>query len=267
MRDASGRSSAAGSAHASPREDAGEVASLEGEQSGDVAPSAIELAPSIPESNKPSDANEPGTRAPESQPMTKSDSSSSNPSGKDASGSGGTVPYGTRSRNRTGNSRPNYAEDKEIDIELEVAAPTQSTARKTKPVESAASMDSGRPTSTSRKGLGMDVEQSVSIQNHYKDPIPGTSTFSANPSSAPNPPGSKKRKAANQQPPIVQHQPQTPIPNSSAHVVTRGAGMATQLSGGVQDSNMLTFEACHGRPTGKTLHADDGTVLEINGKL
>ncbi|KUJ22242.1 uncharacterized protein LY89DRAFT_574599 [Mollisia scopiformis] len=265
MRDASGRSSAVGSAHSSPREGTEETPTLEREQPGDVASSATELAPATLESSKPSNANELETRAPESQPMTKSDSSSSNPPGKDASNSSAGVPYGTRSRNRTGNSRPNYAEDKEIDIELEVVAPPfQSSARKAKAAEPAPMvMDSGRPISTSRKGPGGEAEQSVLMQNHYREPIPGTSTFSANPAAAPNSHnGSKKRKAANQTP--ASHQSQMSIPNLGPHSTTRGASIAAQGNGTVQDSNMLTFEACQGRPTGKTLHADDGTILEVN---
>lgn len=198
----------------------------------------------------------------------KSNSSSSDPSAKDgatAAGAGAAVPYGTRSRNRTGNPRPNYAEDKEIDLELEVAQPaTQSTARKIKGAEAVAVIDSGRPISTSRKGQGAEAEQNGLVLNHNKDPIPGTSTFSANPATTPNPHhGPKKRRNANQ-PPVSQHQ--IPISNQGAHNITRGAGIATQVNGGVQDSNMLTFDACRGRLMGRTLIGDDGTVLEVNGR-
>ncbi|KLU82064.1 hypothetical protein MAPG_01143 [Magnaporthiopsis poae ATCC 64411] len=59
-----------------------------------------------------------GHAAATSEPMAKSNSSGSNPpSTKDAAGSTAS-PYGTRSRNRNGSSRPNYAEDKDIDMEI-----------------------------------------------------------------------------------------------------------------------------------------------------
>lgn len=270
MRDVSSRSSAVGSAHPSPRDDVEESPAKEREQSGDVAPIVMEVSPASIESSKPSDANGLGSREFESQPMTKSDSLSSNPSANDAAtgSTASAVPYGTRSRNRTGNSRPNYAEDREIDLELEVAPSAhQSTARKTKTAEPSAATDAGRSIPASRKGLGSDGEQNLLVQSHYKEPIPGTSTFSANPAVASNPPnGSKKRKATNQHS-VSQHQHQMATPNLSTHSITRGAHMATQINGGVQDSNMLTFEACQGRPKGGTLVSDDGTVLKINGKL
>ena len=53
-----------------------------------------------------------------SQPMSKAASSSShNDSSKDEASSGAVV-YGTRSRNRPNASRPNYAEDQDVDFEL-----------------------------------------------------------------------------------------------------------------------------------------------------
>ncbi|KAF8848164.1 hypothetical protein BDZ45DRAFT_295812 [Acephala macrosclerotiorum] len=259
-RDASGRSSAAGSTHPSPREYLEEPPAQGSEQS--VAEAGLVTL----DSNKPSDTKELETRAPESQPMTKSDSSSSNPSARDATagGTGGAV-YGTRSRNRTGASRPNYAEDKEIDMELEVAPPANhGNARKTKAAESAATAEAGRSIPTSRKGQGAEAEQSIPVQNHYKEPIPGTSTFSANPAATTIPHhAAKKRKTVNQST-TTQHQPQVPFPNLGTHTVTRGASMAVYVNGGIQDSNMMTFDNCQGRPTGKTLVADDGTVLEPN---
>ncbi|KKY36623.1 putative bah domain-containing protein [Diaporthe ampelina] len=56
--------------------------------------------------------------------MTKSSSSSSGSNPVDAKDAAtGPSPYGTRSRNRTGRARPNYAEDKDIDSDLFDAAP------------------------------------------------------------------------------------------------------------------------------------------------
>lgn len=270
MRDASSRSSAVDSAHPSPRDETQESPPPEPEQSGD-ATIVMDNAPVSNEPDKPSDTN--GADAPESQPMAKSESSSSTPSAKDAvtDGMPTAIPYGTRSRNRTGNPRPNYAEDREIDLELEIVPSTQqSNARKNKVAEPSTATDVARPTATSRKGPNYEVEQSPQVQSHHKEPIPGTSSFSANPAIASQPNGhnvsngSKKRKAANQ-PSIAQQQQQMTFPNLNPHTVTRGSHTAAQGNGGVQDSNMLTFDTCQGRPTGGTLVSDDGTVLKVNG--
>src|ERR1700709_2427937 len=65
----------------------------------------------------------------QSQPMTATGSSSSlQPplENGDSAASG----YGTRSRNRTGGARPNYAEDKEVDLEIEAAAKPSRTSKR-----------------------------------------------------------------------------------------------------------------------------------------
>ncbi|RFU25340.1 hypothetical protein B7463_g10999, partial [Scytalidium lignicola] len=212
-------------------------------------------------------------RAPESQPMTSSTSASSNPPSKDTVGTSApstSAPYGTRSRNRTGVPRPNYAEDKELDNEIEVSTTSKDNiGRKgTRIVETASSTaaDSGRPPLHSRKTVGTETDQATSTQSHYKEPIPGTSTFSANPAVAtPHNSTSKKRKA-NGQPTVTlfQTQDQVQAPSSITHNVTRRANMAAQISGGFRESNMMTFDNCGGYIKDDCLIADDGTVLKVN---
>lgn len=272
-KDASGRSSAAASTKSpSLHEDGDEVAAQETMSSGE-APAGIPHAPSDLESSKLADegtvTTPSNTRTAESQPMTASNSSSSNPSTKETgpSGAGGAVPYGTRSRNRTGTSRPNYAEDKELDAEFEV--PTSSkdaNGRKLARVSDAGNaMDTSRSTNSARKNPLSEIEHTVTIPSHYKEPIPGTSTFSANPAATGPSHHSKKRKATSQP---TTFQPQLQVSTQSLatpQAVTRRASMAAQVVAGFRDSNMLSFESCAGRLSGKRLVADDGTALEVNG--
>jgi len=267
-RDASRRSSLAGSSHVpSPRENGDEASAQERPQSDDKAPTTQSTS-SADDSVNVLELNAPHARAAESQPMTASNSTSSDPSLKDAasSGTGPAVPYGTRSRNRTGTSRPNYAEDKEPDAEFEIA-PNSKDINGRKPgraTEPGSTADTGRPTSTTRKAAGTEPDLALPVQSHYKEPIPGTSTFSANPAATGTSSSSRKRKATAQPATL---QPSTQGLQLTPQAVTRRASMAAQVAAGFRDSNMLTFENCAGRLKGKRLVADDGTILEVNGRF
>ena len=265
-KDLSGRSSAAGSAHVqSPRENgtAEETVAQEPLQADCISSTIVE------DNNETANSPGPAVRVAESQPMTASNSTSSNPSIKDvgAGAAGGTAPYGTRSRNRTGTSRPNYAEDKELDGEFEVAATQkESNGRKT---ARTADLGSSIPANTIQKPPDSELDQIVTVQSHYKEPIPGTSTFSANPTSTSlsGPSTSKKRKANGQPATAIQPQLQAPLQSViTAQAVTRRASMAAQVVAGVRDSNMLSFDNCGGHLKNERLVADDATILEVNGE-
>lgn len=199
------------------------------------------------------------------QPTTTSNSISSNPaSGLDAGTETGAI-YGTRSRNRGGNARPNYAEDRELDVDLEMIPFTKTTGRKStsKAVDSGVSHTSepGKSTAAPKKATS-DPEQVGMIQSQYKEPIPGTSTFSLN-TSAPAAPttaqASKKRKAnghAAAQAASQHHVTGQPVNRRTS---------AAQVVVGFRESNMLTFDNCGARLKDKKLVADDGTVLQVNG--
>jgi hypothetical protein len=269
--DTSGFSSAAASINSlSPRED-GDEGVLESMSSSE-APVGIPHSPSsVLESSRPAETTTSNQRTADSQPMTASNSTSSNPSTKEAaSGStGAAVPYGTRSRNRTGTSRPNYAEDKEIDAEFEIPSSSKDiNGRKAARVGDVGNVtEAPKPTNSARKIPAPEMEHTLTIQSHYKEPIPGTSTFSANPAATGPSHYSKKRKATSQ-PSTFQPQLQVPIQNpATPQAVTRRASMAAQVVAGFRDSNMLSFENCAGRLSGQRLVADDGTVLEVNGLL
>jgi hypothetical protein len=203
-----------------------------------------------------------------SQPMTASSSTSSNPSSKDAT-TGTASPYGTRSRNRAGISRPNYAEDREMEMEFEAQPAREEESRKiarsTDP-RPTTTLDSNGPANMSRRTSTID--NNANGYNLQKDHIPGTSTFAANPTAVVAAPASKKRKATGQ-----------PTPNGSTILLpiistastgsqanTRRASIATQSGTAFRDSNMLSFDDCGGHVKDGKLVADDGTILGVNGK-
>ncbi|CAG8954136.1 hypothetical protein HYFRA_00009240 [Hymenoscyphus fraxineus] len=269
MTKASSRHSSAAASPTAPQAgdgaNGGELLMVEGEQprKSKSPPRILQNGPTSvnnDSSSKPGDQNAIDTPSTESQPAKKSSSVSSNPPTlKETEGgdSGVEVQYGTRSRNRAGKLRPNYAEDSGMDAEFEVA-PTgkEKSGRKAVQAAEAASsngLDAGKPAIAAPKLPAPESEQQLAQNNHHKDPIPGTSTFSAHPT-APAP--TKKRKAANQN---------AAAAAQSSNSAPRKSNAAAQVvPTGVRETNMLSFENCGGRLKDGKLIADDGTVLEIN---
>lgn len=235
--------------------------------------------------------------------MTKSSSSSSGsnpPDAKDAAS--GPSPYGTRSRGRTGRARPNYAEDKDIDSDLFDAAPERKddgdakrSTRQANP-SSATAQDNLQPgsssssSSSSRKPLpSSDDGKHGGSAAAANNPVTTTTTSAANkesqqqqqgqasasatPTPAANPAAasqtSKKRKAGNQGSSSAVSQQAAPANSGSsgaAHRKSLGGGGGAGGALGYAETNMMSFEECQGRPKNKTLTADDGTILAVNGK-
>ena len=191
----------------------------------------------------------------QSQPMTAT--SSTDATGTDsATPSGNQVPYGTRSRGRNAAPRPNYAEDRDIDMDLEVANPAPKPARRVgRPPSDATERDAKR-SGGDQIGPWINFGSTNGPMPASKDSIPGTSSFSAKMDDGnKNLNSSKKRK-----------QPaSTPNSNSANGNVTKK--IFTAAPGPVQEaeSNMVSFET-HGThlKDGK-LTADDGTVYAPNG--
>lgn len=231
--------------------------------SEDPAMTTTDLATSTDDAEAPENLP---VRTAVSQPMTASTSSSSNPSLKDAT-TGTASPYGTRSRNRAGVSRPNYAEDRETEMEFEVQPAGEDDTRKA--VRAGAGDSRSTPAQepvTIRRGLQTDHNTNGQIVT--KDHIPGTSTFSASPVAFTATQPSKKRKA-NGQPVPSSSNTLLPIINSASsgsQMNTRRASIAIQSVTGFRESNMLSFENCAGRLKDGKLVADDGTTLGVNGK-
>ncbi|KAK8089567.1 BAH/PHD-containing protein [Apiospora hydei] len=190
------------------------------------------------------------------QPMSKSAATAAgaNLATKDnMSSSSQPSPYGTRSRNR-GQARPNYAEDKDADMEMFDAAPEKKEEE---------------PKKASR--------QAGNLANGSSD-APRTSIPTATPSSASSS-SSKKRKAANQSTANGAHAhtaAATTTQSSNASTATAStrrstasaAAATTAASGGTgagfRETNMLSFENCGAKPKDGKMIADDGTVLQHN---
>lgn len=197
----------------------------------------------------------------QSQPMT-STSSSTELTGPDSTNaSSNNAPYGTRSRGRNAAPRPNYAEDRDIDMDLEIANTPSKSAKRA----SGSAMNHGlngaknenEKSSNSRKGQPAATN---GANQASKDLIPGTSSFSAKMEGGNGPSTSAKKRK----------QPAT-APNSNSANGNAAKKIFTTASGGLAqdqtESNMVTFDV-HGAylKDGK-LKADDGSVYSQNGWL
>lgn len=220
--------------------------------------------PEKAEEAKTTDANANGAV---SQPMTVSNSTSSEMT--DAA-SNAAAPYSTRSRGRRdGAPRPNYAEDVEMDFESTSPAPGAKSAANSTKRSTAFSSVNGSPSggADSEKGPAASTRKGQSTAANAttngtqanvaaKEPIPGTSTFSAtnsnNASST-----SRKRK-------------QPPTGAAGSNPSGSAKRVLSSTSGYKHDirlSSMMTFENSGARLRNGKLKADDGTTLEVNGKL
>ena len=227
---------------------------------------------------------------PTSHPMTKSVSSGSDPAAKDA-GLETASPYGTRSRNRTATSRPNYAEDKDIDMDSFDYYPDkkdQEPKKWSRHSKEAASQpqDTQRSNGPSRKAPAVaataaalntaleEVKNNPPSSNAKEPPSGAPAPTAASGSSgapassgaqASAPQTSKKRKAASQSTGGTQSQ-NASAPTAAASGSSRRAAALAPPPGGYPETNMLSFDNCNARPKNGELVADDGTVLRPNGK-
>lgn len=224
-------------------------------------------ANSPPQKNEFSD----GTLAHDSQPMTKTVSSSSIPSGMDTSTGDnvGPSPYGTRSRNKAGNARPNYAEDREIDTEPDGALTKKSQASSGAvalgPAQAGdGDRSSGMNTRRSSNAASGSATSKAGPASNAKEGIPGMSSFPLNSEAAsPLPTTSKKRKAPGGR---VATSTTSPQPGQPASHGSSRKTMTTVSSARHRETNMLTFESSQGFLKDGKLKADDGTILGINGE-
>ncbi|KAG7292553.1 hypothetical protein NEMBOFW57_002588 [Staphylotrichum longicolle] len=221
---------------------------------------------------------------PQPQPMEKPSAAGSQPS-----------PYGTRSRNRTGAARPNYAEDKDLDLDNYDAYPQQrkdddskklatkqqsasSTPAPVNPPQAAPRSGNG----SSRKPLPDDSRQSSGTKDHQQiqnQPSAVAPASTSAPSTAANGTSTangvskgKKRKVADTA--STASGSQTPSASNGALSASAlqkrlGAsghvnGSGTSSSAGYGETNLLTFEGTKARPKDGKMVADDGTVLAVN---
>jgi hypothetical protein len=158
--------------------------------------------------------------------------------------------YGTRSRNRTGGSRPNYAEDKEVDLEIEtLSKPSRSSKR-------SAAASEQLPGST-----GGPSEDGSAPPDKPTDNLPAAMTAPA-PTSTPTPAPapSKKRKH-----PGSNH---TVSATSSLTSTSRAKPTLSVPFKGYVETNMMSFQRSGSKLNAKKqLVADDGTAIQANGTL
>ena len=233
----------------------------------------------------------------ESQPMTATTSSSSlhteHPA-NNAADANGASPYGTRSRNKAGASRPNYAEDREPEVDFEWGsskksqAPPESSSITNTTTTTNATAVNHPPSTEIEKSSGTNTRRSSAAaaptvpaslpkpvnSNTTPNPnaspnaaghqIPGMSSFSLNPDgSVPAPTQTRKRKA-----PGSGHQTQTAssvLSQISAGGSSRKQASATTVQGS-RTTQLMTFENCNYCLKNGKLKADDGTTLAVNGK-
>lgn len=182
--------------------------------------------------------------------------------------------YGTRSRGRPGRSRPNYAEDAEMDFEAP-AAPANGNVSDP-PSRNSVAPDSSHASSVSgKKGSGSaqgNASWGNSTSSNTKDTaanltVPGTSATAASAQSSasqPQPP-TKRRKNAAANATNGSHQ-SGPAPSQAG--AKRGGQTSSTLvaANSARESNMMTFENTGAILKDGHLEADDGQTVSVNGK-
>ena len=207
----------------------------------------------------------------DSQPsQTTIQSSSSQPTAQPSNPNemAGPSPYGTRSRNRTGSYRPNYAEDREVDADCEWSSSKKShsastTVNQPQAIETEKNSSTGTRRQTANGVASAAVKAGPTGAAISKDFIPGMSTFSVHSeASAIAPPHSRKRKAPGSS---------SNVNSTSGHVSTHGASRkashAIPSVGSPRETNMFSFETSQGYLKHGKLKADDGTLFGVNGML
>ena len=191
--------------------------------------------------------------------------SGSDGAAKDA-GTDTASPYGTRSRNRTGTSRPNYAEDKDIDTDVYDYyhdKKDHDSKKSSRQASAAANGDAPPRGGANSRKAGTDEAKAGQSANASKEQQTGASSNASTTthSTGPSQP-TRKRKAANQS---AGSTGQGASANGSSKKATTASGPTTGISW--PETNMLTFDDCKARPVDGRMVADDGTVLEANGNM
>ena len=179
---------------------------------------------------------------------------------------GGPSPYGTRSRNRNGNARPNYAEDRDMETEMEWNSAKKSNVNpKNAVIQEGSTHDETLSATHNRRSSTVSSNPpnaKATPSQNTKDNLPGMSTFAlraeTNGTGAPQ---SKKRKA-----PGSGLQGSIPMQNATnSH--TNGSSTRSLAVGRVgvqQETNMMTFEKSGAVLKNGQLVADDGTTLQVH---
>lgn len=165
--------------------------------------------------------------------------------------------YGTRSRNRTGTARPNYAEDQDMDFEYSNALKKKSANDPTAvPTGSNGGQAEAKRASDFAHFIAVNSSNGPATGSMPKEYTPGTPVLSSS--------VSKKRKATAA--PAAAAATGTPPPaNTPQNAAMRKAAPTSVVT---RETNAMTFtkhRSCLNKKG--ELVADDGTKLCINGKL
>ncbi|CAO2657000.1 Nn.00g058030.m01.CDS01 [Neocucurbitaria sp. VM-36] len=177
--------------------------------------------------------------------------------------------YGTRSRNRPGRSRPNYAEDTEMDFEM-APAPTHGNISDL-PSRNSVAPDSGHSSSVSGKKGAAAAQANASWGNsgaNLKDGpanvnIPGPSASAPSTQSGTPQPTTKRRKNAATAATNGSHASVAPPSQAGAKRGTHAMAVANSA----RESNMLTFENTGAFLKNGHLEADDGQTVSVNDQV
>ncbi|KAF1837504.1 hypothetical protein BDW02DRAFT_627921 [Decorospora gaudefroyi] len=179
--------------------------------------------------------------------------------------------YGTRSRGRPGRSRPNYAEDTEMDFEVP-AASTNGNASDPSSRESVAP-DSGHSSSAGGKkgsghgswgNSGSNTKENTANPNIPGAPATAAPTQSSTPQPQPQPhPTTKRRKNAAANATNGSHA-SAPAPSQAG---AKRGNHAMVAANSARESNMMTFESTGAFLKNGHLEADDGQTLSVNDQV
>jgi len=234
---------------------------------GNSTPAATSMEPQI-SAQAPNDASSTSDAVQEAQDAGNVSPNAAQSSSKD-SDDNGAAPYGTRSRNRRpGRSRPNYAEDTEMDFEM-TAAPTNE--KKSDPPSRESAAADSEPTSgvSGKKGSApaqVNVSWGNSGPNSKDNPanpnISGASSVAAStlPTTAPATTTKRRKNAA-----TANGMPQNAVAPSQTG--PKRGNQITAAANSARETNMLTFENTGAILRNGHMEADDGQTVSINGKF
>ncbi|KAI4661551.1 uncharacterized protein J4E78_004340 [Alternaria triticimaculans] len=181
--------------------------------------------------------------------------------------------YGTRSRGRPGRSRPNYAEDTEMDFEMGAAATNGNASDP--PSRNSVAPENGHSASVGGKKGSASAQGNASWGNsgtNTKETAPnphisGTSaTAASTQSSTPQPqPATKRRKNAAANGANGSHASAAAPSQAGAKRGSHASAMVAANS--ARETNMMTFENTGAFLKDGHLEADDGQILSVNDQV
>jgi hypothetical protein len=183
----------------------------------------------------------------------------------------GAAPYGTRSRNRPGRSRPNYAEDTEMDFEMTAAPANGNTSDP--PSRNSVAAENGQLSGVGgKKGSGSAQGNaswgnsgSISKESPANPSIsgaPAVAAPAANQPSSAQPPVKRRKNAA-----TTNGTQSTAAAAAPSQAGAKRGNHVMVAANSARESNMLTFENTRAVLKDGRMEADDGQTVSINGKF